>query len=210
MDDTHLFGGEPVLRFSTDRDRRNFLKWAAVIGVGGTLAVGLRDGSGSAQGAGNDVDILNYILTLEYLEADFYGRGMDAGILSGRDRELVEPIAAHEKEHVALISSTIQDLGADPIDEPRLDYPGGTFSGRDQFLDTAHSIESLQVSAYHGQVTRVRDSNLLGAAASIAGTESRHAAIISDLTGRNPFPAPLESPRSEKKVRRAARSYIRS
>jgi ferritin-like protein/TAT (twin-arginine translocation) pathway-exported protein len=129
MDDKRLFGGEPVLRFSAERDRRNFLKWTAVVGVGGTLAISMRDGSGSAQGGNRDVDILNYILTLEYLEADFYSRGMDAGILSGRDQELIEPIAAHEKEHVALISSTIQDLGADPIDEPRIDYPGGTFPG---------------------------------------------------------------------------------
>jgi hypothetical protein len=156
MDDKRLFGGEPVLRFSAERDRRNFLKWAAIVGVGGTLAISMRDGSGSAQGGNGDVDILNYILTLEYLEADFYSRGMDAGILSGRDQKLIEPIAAHEKEHVALISSTIQDLGADPIDEPRIDYPGGTFSGRDDFLDTAHTIESLQVTAYQGQVTYVR------------------------------------------------------
>ncbi len=210
MDDKRLFLGEPVLRFSAERDRRNFLKWAAIVGVGGTLAISMRDGSGSAQGGNRDVDILNYILTLEYLEADFYSRGMDAGILSGRDQELIEPIAGHEKEHVALISSTIQDLGADPIDEPRIDYPGGTFSGRDDFLGTAHTIESLQVTAYQGQVTYVKDTNLLGAAASIAGTESRHAAIVADLTGRDPFPAPIESARSKKKVLRAARSFIKS
>ena len=205
-----MFGGEPVLRFSAERDRRNFLKWAGIVGVGGTLAISMRDGSGSAQGGSRDVDILNYILTLEYLEADFYSRGLDAGILSGRDLELVKPIAAHEKEHVALISTTIQDLGADPIEEPQLGYPGGTFSGRDDFLDTAHTIESLQVKAYHGQVTYVKESALLGAAASIAGTESRHAAIMADLTGRNPFPAPIETPETKKKVLRAARSFIQS
>jgi hypothetical protein len=210
MDDKRLFGGEPVIRFSTERDRRNFLKWAAIVGVGGTLAVSLRDGSGSAQGGSRDVDILNYILTLEYLEADFYSRGLDANLLSGRDLELVEPIAGHEKEHVALISSTIQDLGADPIEEPQLDYPGGTFSGRDKFLDTANTIESLQVKAYHGQVTNVKDTNLLGAAASIAGTESRHAAIVADLAGRNPFPSPIEAARSKKKVLRAARAFVQS
>ncbi len=210
MPDEQLFGGEPVIRFSAERDRRTFLRWAAIIGAGGTLSLAARDGFGSAQGGSGDVDILNYILTLEYLEADFYNRGLDANVLSGRDLELIEPIAAHEKQHVALISSTIQDLGADPIEKPQLHYPSGTFSGRDKFLRTGHRIETLQVKAYYGQVTYVKGSKLLGAAASIAGTESRHVAILADLTGVNPFPAPLEAAASKRKVLRAARPFVRS
>jgi Ferritin-like domain len=209
MHDEQLFGGGPAIRFAAERDRRTFLKWAAIVGAGGTLGLALRDGFGSARASNPDVDILNYILTLEYLEADFYRRGLDANVLSGRDLELVEPIEAHERQHVALISSTIQDLGADPVEKPQLRYPSGTFSGRDKFLRTGHRLETLQVKAYYGQVTYVRNSKLLGAAASIAGTESRHVAILADLTGINPFPAPLEEAGSKRKVLRAARPFIK-
>ncbi|MFN2491185.1 MAG: ferritin-like domain-containing protein [Actinomycetota bacterium] len=210
MTDRTLFDGRPVLSFQRERDRRNFLKWAAVIGVGGSLAVAAKDRFAAAQSGGGDVGILNYALTLEYLERDFFRRGLQEELLSGRDAELVEPILAHENEHVSILSSTIEKLGATAVEAPEPTYPSGTFGSARRWLETASMLEDLGVSAYHGQVTRIESPELLQAAASIAGVESRHAAILRELTGADPFPAPLEQPKIRAQVLKAAQLFIKS
>lgn len=204
------FNGHPVIEFNSDRDRRNFIKWAGLLGVGGTLAILSRKGLAAAQDGDGDIGILNYALTLEYLEADFFGRGLEADLLSGRDLELIETINGHETAHVETLSGAVSDLGGTPAELPTFTYPDETFADRDSFLSTAADFETLAVQAYHGQVTRIGNADLLAAAASIAGTESRHAAVLADLTGRDPFPNPLEEQASESKVLRAARPFIES
>jgi Ferritin-like domain len=208
MSDEELFEGRGVIAFERADDRRSFLRWAAIVGVGSALAVATRNRLAEASGDGGDVGILNYALTLEYLERDFFTGGLDAGLLSGRDLALVAPIRAHEDEHVDALGAAIKSLGGRPTDEPRFTYPGGTFGDKARFLRTAATLEDLAVKAYHGQVTRI-SRDLLGAAAAIAGTESRHAAILAELSGRNPFPAPLEVPESKAQVLRAARPFLR-
>jgi hypothetical protein len=191
-----LFDGRPVLQFAKETDRRSFLRYAGLVGVGATLvAGGAFSGSGIAVAAssGNgDVDILNYALTLEYLESDFYTRGLQANLLHGRELELVSPIKAHEDAHVAAVSAAVKKLGGNPVSKPKITYPSGTFASKDKFLSTAAQFEELGVVAYHGQITLISSGEILGAAASIAGVESRHAAILADLTGAEPFPAPVE------------------
>ena len=68
----------------------------------------------------------------------------------------------------------------------------GQFDSKAKFLATASMFEELGVKAYHGQVTMIQDKTILGAAASIAGVESRHAAILNDLLGQKQVPAPIE------------------
>ena len=211
MSSQEIFDGKPVLSFDKEQDRRNFLKWAGIVGVGGTLAAGaLGRGFASAQADDGDLEILNYALTLEYLEADFYKRGVDGGVLSGRELALVTPIRDHEEAHVAALTSTIEDLGGTPVESPRFKYPKGIFSDKAKFLETASVFEELGVTAYHGQVTLVENVDILGAAAAIAGVESRHAAILADLTGGNPFPAPVEDTATMKQVLAAAKPFIKS
>jgi hypothetical protein len=205
-----LFDGQPVIQFSNEHDRRNFLKYAAMVGVGGTLAVsGFKGMSAGAQASDGDLEILNYALTLEYLEADFYTQGVDGGSLSGRELDLVTPIRDHEEAHVAALTQTITDLGGTPVDEPAFKYPAGTFDSKKKFLATASVFEELGVKAYHGQVTLIKSIDILAAAASIAGTESRHAAILADLTGGNPFPAPVEGTLTMKEVLEAATPFLK-
>lgn len=210
MTSKELFDGQPVLVFDNDQDRRNFLKWAGIVGVGSTLAVaGFGRGSVSAQVDDSDLEILNYALTLEYLEADFYNQGVDGGVLSGRELELITPIRDHEDAHVAALTSTISDLGGKPVKAPGTKYPDGTFTDKAKFLETASVFEELGVKAYHGQVTLVKNIDILGAAAAIAGVESRHAAILADLTGGNPFPAPVEETATMQEVLEAAKPFIK-
>jgi len=211
MSDKQVFDGQAVMDIEDSYARRNFLKYAALFGVGSTLAVaGLGERRFASGQGGGDIDILNYALTLEYLEADFYKRGLDAGILSGREQALIVPIGAHEDAHVSTISSTISDLGGEPVKAPKTKYPQGTFGDKGTFLETASVFEELGVAAYHGQVTAIQNVDLLAAAASIAGVESRHAAIIADLIGGNPFPAPVEDNKSMKQVLKAAMPFIKS
>ena len=211
MANKEIFNGEAVMTFDNEQDRRNFLKWAGIVGVGSSLAVaGFSRGSASAQAEDSDLEILNYALTLEYLEADFYGQGVDQGVVKGRELALIKPIRDHEDAHVAALTSTITDLGGEPVKSPKFKYPEGTFTDKKTFLETASVFEELGVNAYHGQVTAIKDPALLGAAAAIAGVESRHAAILADLTGGEPFPAPVETTKNMKQVLEAATPFIKS
>lgn len=199
MSTGELFDGQPVIKFGHETDRRNFMRWAGLVGVGASLAAGTAFGipgvasaADSNPFADGDLGILQYALTLEYLESDFYMMGLKAGLLSGRDLELVTPIGSHEMRHVAEVTAAITGAGGTPVAKPKITYPSGTFSSRDKFLGTASTFEELGVVAYHGQVPRISSLKVLAAAASIAGVESRHAAILAQLTGGQPFPHPIE------------------
>jgi hypothetical protein len=206
-----LFDGLPVMEFRNEDQRRKFLRAAVVVGVGSSLvAFSSRDRLAVADATANDLEILNYALTLEYLEADFYTRGVEGGVLSGRDLELVTPIRDHEQEHVDVLTSTVKSLGGKAAAKPKFKYPSGTFDDKAKFLATASVFEELGVTAYHGQVARVDDGDILAAAASIAGVESRHAAVIADMIDGNPFPSPFEKNKPMSDVLKAAGQFIES
>jgi rubrerythrin len=206
-----LFGGRPVLEFREESSRRNFIKGAALVGVGTTyVALTSRDSTAFAQGSASDLEILNYALTLEYLEAEFYMRGLEGSLLSGRTRELVEPILDHENAHVTAITQTVQQLGGTPVEKPMFMFPEGTFTDQTMFLTAASMFEELGVDAYHGQIGNIQSPEILGAAAAIAGVESRHAAILADLTGGSPFPAPFENSKPMEEVLAAAGQFIQA
>ncbi len=215
-----IFDGKPVLEFDNEHDRRSFLRTALIVGVGagfvGYAAGDPTSGSRSsafarnlaAPSAAGDLDILNYALTLEYLEAEFYTQGVAGDVVSGRELELVTPIRDHEQAHVTAITDTINSLGGTPVKKPKFAFPNGTFTDRDTFLATASTFEELGVNAYHGQVTLIDSVDILAAAAAIAGVESRHAAILADLTGGDPFPSPIETSLPMGAVLKAAKPFF--
>jgi len=212
-----IFGGRSVLEFADEHSRRSFLRNAALVGVGITyvatrpgdpVAFGNADRGFRNEVAKSDLDILNYALTLEYLESAFYTMGLKAKLLKGRELELVDPIQQHEANHVTAVKTTIKDLGGTPVAAPKVKFPTGTFTSRAAFLKTAGTFEELGVKAYHGQVPLVKDGNILAAAASIAGVESRHAAVIAQISGGNPFPAPIEGHLGMAPMLKAAMPFI--
>lgn len=217
------FDGKPVVEFQSEHDRRSFLRNAVLVGVGATYVAAaagdprsfLRSSAASAgdvqlAAASSDLDILNYALTLEYLESTFYEQGIAAGLLSGRELALVTPIRDHEKAHVQAVTDTIKGLGGKPVAKPKLTIPASTFKDKAKFLATASTFEELGVKAYHGQVPLIESKDILAAAASIAGVESRHAAILADLTGGDPFPGPIEAHLPMQAVLKAAMPFIKS
>lgn len=194
-------------------DRRFFLK-----GTAATIpaAVGLQMLStrfAFAQGAdfGSDEDVLNYALTLEFLEAEFYRQGNEADLLSGKEAEYVRTIGADEQAHVAAITDTIMKIGGTPVDAPAVDF-GQAFASRASFLKTAHVFENLGVGAYLGAAGFIKNKDILQAAAGIFGVEARHAAIIGNMLRLEPeggvYMGSTETPKAKAAVLKAAAPFF--
>lgn len=130
----------------------------------------------------NDLEILNYALTLELLEAAAYRAINQAGILSGRAATYFQAFGAHEGAHVEALTTTIRQLGGTPVQPPA---GGFNFSGvpRDPAGVVAffQQVESLGASAYLGAAPFIRNVDILAAALSIHAVEAEHTAALADL-----------------------------
>ncbi len=131
---------------------------------------------------GSDVDVLNYALTLEYLEAAFYVQGNKANLLDGSEKAYLHKIQTDEQTHVSAITDTIKKLGGTPVAAPGVDF-GAAFDSRKSYLTTSHTFENVGVGAYLGAAGFIKDKGVLAAAASIFGVEARHAAVVGNLLG---------------------------
>lgn len=140
--------------------------------------------------AQNDVvaDVLNFALTLEYLEAEFYNVSVDTpGLITGDARPYYQQIQKHENAHVALLKSA---LGAAAVSKPRFDFTAkgkypDVFSNVQTNYALAQAFEDTGVRAYKGQAARLIPFNdVLSTALSIHSVEARHAARIRYLRGR--------------------------
>ena len=167
--------------------RAAFFRKAAV-GGGGLLTSGAIMGMLPELAAGKpskkqDLEILNYALTLEYLEAAFY---TEARNLSGEVQAFAKIVGAHERTHVKTLKKVIRSLGGKPVAKPEFDFQG-TNEDEAKFIQTAFVLENTGVHAYHGQVPRLKSKALLIAAAEIATVEARHAAAIATILGDQPY-----------------------
>jgi Ferritin-like domain len=171
--------------------------------VRGTLAAGATYGALSATpfitkalaaDSTGDIGILNYALTLEYIESEFYKLAVQkVGGLSGEEKTLAKKLRDDESQHVDALIATIKKLGGKPGAKPKLDF-GGAFGDRATFLKTANSFEDLGVSAYNGAGPLVENVEVLAAAGSIVQVEARHAALIRLTRGKPPAPLAFDKP----------------
>jgi hypothetical protein len=136
------------------------------------------------------VGILNFALTLEYLESTFYTMGLAAsGLIPSSDVTVMTQISKHETDHVATLTSTIQSLSGTPVAKPTFDFTaGGTypdvFTNYQTFLALSNAFEDTGVRAYKGQAPGLLGAGaVLTAALDIHSVEARHAAVVRRLRG---------------------------
>ena len=178
----------------------------AVYGLG---AVGPFVREAIAQEGGGDVDILNFALTLEYLEAAFYTQGLkQVSELSGDVRSLATEIRDNETEHVAALTQTIEDLGGTPVKAPGVDF-GDAFASQRAFLELAQTLEDTGVSAYNGAAPMIMSTEVLGAAGSIVQVEARHAAAIRSLNGQPISDSGFDKPLEQQAVLDAVEPFVK-
>lgn len=188
---------EELVRDASSRKR--FLKMVGGAGATGAFAMVLAacgsDSKSTSTGAGataasgttpasnkGDLAILNYALTLEYLEADFYQKVIDSGEIKDKKiAALAMKIGENEKEHVDALKATIQKLGGKPAAVPTTKFDAVIAGGPKKILATAASVENLGASAYLGQAPRITNPEVLAAALSIHSVEARHAAALNTL-----------------------------
>ena len=174
--------------------------------VYGASIVGPFVGSAIAQEQMGDIEILNFALTLEYLEAAFYEMAPNG--LDEETRSLVQEFGGHEQAHVDTLTSTITDLGGTPAARPEVSFPNiGNASG---FLMLAQTLEDTGVSAYNGAGPQLQSKELLAAAGSIVQLEARHAAVIRMLNEAPPAPNAFDESLERQAVLDAVMPFIQS
>jgi rubrerythrin len=153
---------------------------------GGAAAMGnSKEDRGSMKG---DLEIVQYALTLEHLETDFYNAVIDSGVIT--DQALADTammIRDNEQEHVDALTGTVEDLGGKP-QKPKTNFDAVLEGGPDMVLKTAADVENLGAAAYLGQAGRIKSKDVLAAALSIHSIEARHAAALNSVVGRTIVP----------------------
>jgi rubrerythrin len=183
------------------------LKGALAAGaVYGAATVGPFVGSAFAQSGGGDVDIVNFALTLEYLEADFYKKGLTLG-LSGDVKKLAKEFGDAESQHVDALTATVKKLGGTPAKRPTFTFP---IKDEQSFLKLAQTLEDTGVAAYNGAGPAIQSKEVLGAAGSIVQIEARHAAAIRLQLSQPPAPAAFDRTMDKAAVLKAVKPLIKA
>ena len=154
-----------------------------------------------------DVDILNFALTLEYLETDFYQvKGKSVG-LTGHAKTLAKTFGDEEADHVAALVAAIKSLKGKPVKKPKFSFPA---TNQASFLKLAYALENVGVGAYNGAGPSLTVPALLAAAGSIVQVEARHAASIAVLTSQKITPdGAFDKPLTKPAVLKAAGPFIK-
>jgi len=158
--------------------RRGAKAGGAVV-AGGLVLGGLPAIAEGAPRPELDASVLNFALTLEYLEAEFYVGAVASGALSGRLLEFATVVRDHELAHVEFLEGA---LGDTKIAKPTFDFKG-TNTDPSKFAKTAMVLEDLGVMAYNGQGFKLTPK-VLAAAGTIVSVEARHAAWIRRIIGQ--------------------------
>ena len=177
----------------------------------------------NGDGEVTDLDVLNYALTLEHLEAAYYNEFLSeysegevesssvAKVLTGggNDRytiyQKIEQVRDHEEAHVDALTKTINDLGGEPVEPLEYAFPYETI---EDFAALSATIEAVGVSAYAGAAPLIENADLIPPALSIHSVEARHTAYFNVLNTTNPFPDAFDEPRTMEEVLAIASDFI--
>jgi len=151
-----------------------------------TAAMGSGGGaSETAQFGKGDVGILNYALTLEYLETAFYADVVKSGLFKGAELETIRKFGREEAEHVQALTAAVKQLGGKPAPEPKAEFP---LKSAKSVLELAGTVENLGAAAYLGQAANIQSPEVLASALAIHSVEGRHAAVLNTLLGESITP----------------------
>jgi rubrerythrin len=175
-------------------------------------------GTSSGGSAAGDLKIVNYALTLEYLEADFYAQVVEAKVLKGAQQELAKQFGETEQEHVDALKGVAKKLGGPAVKKPKTAFEDVLAGGAEKILATAATVENLGAAAYLGQAPNIQSKEILASALAIHSVEARHAAALNQLIGKgfqgsNAFEGsipdgPFGKPASMDQVLKAAKPFI--
>ena len=165
--------------------------------IGGGAALAALPGVASAASSG-DVAILNFALTLEYLERDFYAAAIKhRSVGTGAEKRFASIAHDHEAQHVAALRKA---LGSKAMKSPTFDF-GPAVQSRKAFTATSIALEDTGVRAYKGQAPLIQSSAILAAALSIHSVEANHAAWIRFIAGEIPtYTGAFETPLTKAQV----------
>jgi hypothetical protein len=172
--------------------RAGFIAAAGAAGAG--LLLSFPHGARAA--SRGDVQVLNYALSLEYLQAAFYTESERSKALNGRSAEAVKVVGAVERAHVKAFQSL---LGRKAIKRPSFDFQGVTEDSK-KFLKTAVAFEDLAVAAYKGAASQLQSKAVLASALGIHTVEARHAAWMRYLNGITPAASAFDDGQSKAQV----------
>ncbi|HEX3518772.1 MAG TPA: ferritin-like domain-containing protein [Solirubrobacteraceae bacterium] len=186
-----------------DVDRKRFLKMAGTTGAASfgafvlaacgssskktatTAAAPASTGTTTSSSGTGDVAILNYALTLEYLETEFYEKVVAAGLFKGKVGSLVADFGRQEASHVAALKAAVMKLGGTPAAKPEGKFPITTATA---VAELAYTVENLGASAYLGQAGNIQSPEVLASALAIHSVEARHAATLGTLVKKSVTP----------------------
>lgn len=214
-DQNHLLSAlDPDLTGAIASRRDLFRSASLKLGAAASAPVVLAAVSSQAFGQGmpNQVaEVLNFALTLEYLEDEFYREGLRAGVVPDRFSSVFRQISQHETAHVTLLQST---LGFGAVAKPKFDFTAGgkyanVFRDFKTFATVAQTFEDTGVAAYAGQAPALMGSNAaLTTALRIHSVEARHAAEIRIVRGVRPWKGARDQPMSKSQVLAAVRPFL--
>ena len=177
----------------------NYGKKLALTSLPFALGSMLNKAYGQTPGSGV-IGVLNFALTLEYLEFEFYDKALNsAGLIpAGAATGAITTIRNHEMAHVNFLKTAITASGGTPVAKPTFDFSGGNGSGTGPFKDAfnnyelflavAQTLEDTGVRAYKGQAgALLMTGDVLEAALNIHSVEARHASHIRQMRKANNF-----------------------
>ncbi|MGI8411289.1 MAG: ferritin-like domain-containing protein [Solirubrobacteraceae bacterium] len=162
--------------------------------------------SQSGNSSGGDLAIVNYALTLEYLEAQFYKKVLASGLFASSPLlPAVKTFGAEEQQHVIALHKVAMSLGK-PAAKPVGKFPITTAAA---VLKLAATVENLGAAAYLGQAPNIQSKEILAAALAIHTVEARHAAALNLALKKSPTPdGPFGKPASMSEVLAAVKPFI--
>ena len=188
-------------------NRRGFLSKVGLASAAGAAVLSNAKPVLAQSGGPSDIDILNFALNLEYLEAEFYTIATTGQTISDRGvpidgagtpgpttggslvnlsnspvftRDVAIELAFDEQQHVRVIRDAISSMGGVPVAKPaiNLNALGIGFGNQAEFLTLSRAFEDVGVTAYAGAAPLIQNKAVLAVAARILGTEAEHVGNI--------------------------------